>query len=185
MTFQYLADPSRAAWAGVLPGRPEPFFLSAGEGEHSKLFVDTFSVLLSGDETDGQFGIFTSTCPPGELIPSHRHDATHETFYVLEGAIRLFVEMPDGEKVDRLLRTGEFAFVSAGAAHAYRIEEPTRLMGVSTGGFERFFQQMGTFVDDPVTAAAQPPYIPDPERMRAAAERHHMEFLPGFEWPNA
>lgn len=65
MTFEYLADPSgRPAWEGVLPGRPHPFFLEAGQGEHAKLFVDTFSVLLSGDETEGQFGVFTSTCRP-------------------------------------------------------------------------------------------------------------------------
>lgn len=182
MTFEYLADPNgRPAWEGVLPGRPHPFFLAAGEGEHSKLFVDTFTVLLSGDETDNEFGVFTSTCPPGEIIPTHSHDGTHETFYVLEGLIRLYVQMPDGEKVTRHLREGDFAFVPAGAPHAYRIEEPTRLLGVASGGFERFFGHMGTLVDDPT--AATPPFIPDGPRMGAAAQRHHMEFLPGFEWP--
>ena len=46
MSFEYLADPSRPAWAGVLPGKPEAYFLSKGEGEHAKLFTDTFAVLL-------------------------------------------------------------------------------------------------------------------------------------------
>ncbi|MCG7323380.1 quercetin 2,3-dioxygenase [Arsenicicoccus bolidensis] len=184
MTFEYLADPSgRPAWEGVLPGRPHPFFLEAGQGEHAKLFVDTFSVLLSGDETEGQFGVFTSTCPPGEIIPTHAHDQTHETFYVLEGAIRLYVQMPDGDQVSRLLGTGDFAFVPAGAEHAYRIEEPTRLMGVSSGGFERFFQTMGTKVDDPT--ADTPPFVPDGPRMGAAAQQFHMDFLPGFDWSRA
>lgn len=184
MSFEYLADPDGVpAWKDVLPGRPYPFFLEKGQGEHSKLFVDTFSVLLSGDETEGQFGVFTSTCPPGDVIPTHAHDRTHETFFVLDGSIRLFVEMPEGEKIDRLLGEGDFAFVPAGAKHAYRIEKPTRLMGVSSGGFERFFQTMGTPVDDPT--APTPPFVPSRERMAAAAQQYHMEFLPGFDWPGA
>lgn len=184
MSFEYLARPDGTpAWEGVLPGRPHPFFLRAGEGEHAKLFADTFSVLLSGDETQGQFGVFTSTCPPGDVIPTHAHDGTHETFYVLDGAVRLFVQMPDGERVDRLLTTGDFAFVPAGAEHAYRIERAARLMGVATGGFERFFQTMGTPVDDP--RADTPPFVPTPERMAAAARAYSMQFLPGVEWPTA
>jgi quercetin 2,3-dioxygenase len=46
----------------VLPGRPEAFFLQRGEGEHAQLFTDLFTVLLSGDETGGQFGC--SPCRP-------------------------------------------------------------------------------------------------------------------------
>ena len=71
MSFEYLAASSRPAWAGVLPGKPEAYFVSRGEGEYAKLFTDTFSVLLSGDETGGQFGIFTATCPVGDIIPTH------------------------------------------------------------------------------------------------------------------
>src|SRR4051812_25054925 len=89
MSFEYLADPARPASIGALPGKPEPFFLSRGEGEHAKLFADTFTVLLSGDETEGQFGVFTANCPAGDIIPTHAHGDTHETFYVVEGRVRL------------------------------------------------------------------------------------------------
>ena len=116
MSFEYLADPSRPAWAGLLPGKPEVYFLPKGEGEHAKVFADTFSVLVSGDETEGQFGMFTSLCPAGDIIPTHSHADTHETFYILDGKVRLFVQLPDGEKLSRLLSTGDFAFVPAGAA---------------------------------------------------------------------
>lgn len=96
MSFEYVADPNGPAWSGILPGRPEPFFLDKGEGEHAKLFADTFTVLLSGDETEGQFGVFTATCPAGEIIPAHSHADTHETFYVVEGKVLLFVQLADG-----------------------------------------------------------------------------------------
>ena len=183
MSFEYLADPNRPAWSGVLPGRPEPLFLNRGEGEHAKLFADTFTVLLSGDETEGRFGIFTADCPPADIIPTHSHAGTHETFYVVEGSVRLFVQLADGEKVSRLLGEGDFGFVPAGLAHAYRVEAPTWMLGVSNGGFERFFQEMGTFADriDP----ASPPFIPDFPRMQAAAQAHDMQFMPGFDWPDA
>ncbi len=183
MSFEYLADPAHPAWAGVLPGRPEPFFLASGEGEHAKLFADTFTVLLSGDETGGQFGVFTATCPTGDIIPTHSHADTHETFYVVEGKVRLFVQLADGEKVSRLLNEGDFGFVSAGRPHAYRVEAPTRMLGVSNGGFERFFQQMGTLAD--TIDESSPPFIPDFPRMQAAAQAHNMQFLPGFDWPDA
>ena len=183
MSFEYLADPNKPAWAGVLPGGPEPFFLRKGEGEHAKLFADTFSVLLSGDETGGQFGMFTATCPTGDIIPTHAHDDTHETFYIIEGKVRLFLQLADGEKISRLLDEGDFGFVPAGRPHAYRVEVPTRMLGVATGGFERFFQQMGTPADS--IEAGSPPFIPDFPRMKAAADAHNMAFMPGFEWPDA
>jgi hypothetical protein len=48
MSFEYWADPARPAWAGLLPGRPETYFLSKGEGEHAKLYT----VDLSRRSTD-------------------------------------------------------------------------------------------------------------------------------------
>ena len=39
MSFEYLADPARPAWAGLLPGKPEAYFLNKGDGEHAKLFL--------------------------------------------------------------------------------------------------------------------------------------------------
>jgi quercetin 2,3-dioxygenase len=77
MSLEYLADPSgEPRWKGLLPGRPEPYFLKRGEGEHAVLFADLFTVLLSGDETEGQFGVFTSQAPEGQLIPAHTHHGT-------------------------------------------------------------------------------------------------------------
>jgi quercetin 2,3-dioxygenase len=184
MTFEYLTDPGKGPrWAGLLPGTPEAFFLSRGEGEHAKLFDDLFTVLVSGAETEGQFGVITSQSPAGNIIPTHSHAATHETFYVLAGKVRVFVQDRAGQKTSRLLEPGDFGFVPAGLLHAYRVEEAARMLGVLSGGFERFFQQMGTPADS--DAPDQPPFIPDFPRMQAAAQAHNTQFLPGFEWPDA
>jgi quercetin 2,3-dioxygenase len=180
VSFEYVAGP-RPAWSGALPGTPRPYVLRKDEGEHAKVFTDTFSVLLSADETGGQFGMFVAHCPAGDIIPTHAHDDTHETFYIVEGRVRLYVQMPDGRKMSQVLDEGDFGFVPAGAAHAYRVEAPARILGAATGGFERFFQQMGTPADtiDPQS----PPYVPDFPQMRAAAQNHNMRFMPDFDWP--
>jgi quercetin 2,3-dioxygenase len=182
MSFEYLIDPATGPqWKGVLPGKPQPYVLRKGEGEHAKLFGDVFSVLLSGDETHGQFGIIVSESPAGDVIPTHSHNATHETFFVLEGTVRLFFEDGEGTKQSQLLSAGDFGFVPAGFAHAYQIVEQARMMGTLSGGFERFFQHMGTPTDS--TSLDQPPFIPDFPRMQAAAQQHNMQFMRDFEWP--
>ena len=182
MSFEYLIDPEKGPrWKGLLPGRPAPYVLRRGEGEHALLFTDLVTVLLSGDETNGQVGVITSEAPPGKLIPTHVHATTHETFHILEGKVRLFFEDDEGTKTDELLTAGDFAYVPAGTPHAYRIEEAARLTGTLSGGFERFFQQMGTPTDHPTTQ--QPPFVPDFPRMQAAAQRHNMTFLPDYRWP--
>jgi quercetin 2,3-dioxygenase len=71
--------------------------------------------------------------------------------------------------------------VPAGLAHAYRVEAPTRMLGVLSGGFERFFQRMGTPAD--TADAGQPPFIPDLNQILAAGQQHGTRFLPDFSWP--
>ena len=185
MSFEYLIDPAKGPqWKGLLPGKPEPYVLRRGEGEHAMLFTDLFTVLLSGDETQNQFGIIVSESPAGDIIPTHSHNSTHETFYVLEGKVRLFFEDTDGVQQTRLLDAGDFGYVPAGFAHAYKIEESARMMGTLSGGFERFFQHMGTPTDS--GPAQQPPFIPDFPRMQAAAQQHDMQFFPrDHDWSGA
>jgi quercetin 2,3-dioxygenase len=184
MSFEYLVDPEKGPqWKGLLPGAPEPFFLTRGEGEHAMLFTDLFAVLLSGDETEGQFGVFSCDAPAGQLIPAHAHHDTHETFYVIEGAVRVYVQDRQGVKRSRLLGPGDFGYVPGGLAHAYQVEQAARMLGVSTGGFERFFQQMGQPTD--AGTPDQPPFVPDFPRMQAAAQAHNMRFFPDFDWSDA
>ena len=182
MSFEYLIDPSKGPqWKGRLPGKPEPYVLRRGEGEHAMLFTDLMTVLLSADETDGQFGIITADSPAGDIIPTHSHNETHETFYILEGKVRLFFQNAAGAKQSQLLTPGDFGYVPAGFAHAYKVEEAARIMGTLSGGFERFFQHMGTATDH--LTAQQPPFIPDFPRMQAAAQLHNMQFVRDVEWP--
>lgn len=171
MTAQYVPQ------GDALPGRPAPYFLDAGEGERAHLFDSLFTVLLSGEETEGQFGVFTMEAPRGETVPVHRHADVHEIFFVLDGRIRVFLEDADGQRTDRLLTPGDFGYVPAGLLHTFRVESHRgKCLGVNTGGFERFFAAAGERTTDRVPPV--PHVVPSPERLGAAARAYRNEFHP-------
>ena len=174
MTLEY-TTPATAGAPFALPGAPVPYFLDAGEGERAHLFDQLFTVLLSGDETDGQFGVFTMDAPRGEAIPVHSHADVHEIFFVLDGRVRVVVEDTDGNRHDRVLTSGDFGFVPARHRHTFRVESHrARTLGVSTGGFERFFAAAGERTEARMPPAV--PVVPSPEQLGAAAQQYRNEF---------
>ena len=173
MTAQYATPAAGGPFA--LPGKPVPYVLEAGEGERAHLFDQLFTVLLSGDETDGQFGVFTMEAPKGQAIPVHSHADVHEIFFVLDGKVRVVVEDHEGGRVDRVLTTGDFGYVPAGHRHTFRVESHrARTLGVNTGGFERFFAAAGERTESRMPPA--PPVVPPPEQLGDAARRYRNEF---------
>jgi quercetin 2,3-dioxygenase len=162
---------SEATWQGVLPGRPEPFFLDAGDGERSVAFDQLFTILLSKDETDGQFGCFTMEARKGDTIVAHSHIKDHETFFVVEGEVKLFLEDHEGNQVSKLLTPGDFGFVPATYIHAFRVESSyTKVFGTCTAGFERFFHDLGQPTDD--RGAPEEFFMPSREQMGAAFQKY-------------
>ena len=152
-TTQSTNDNQSLPFAGILPGAPKPFYLANGEGEKSIVFDQLFTIMLSGDETDGQYGVFTVEAPKGDMIPPHLHQTAHEIFYVVDGSITVWMDDQQGFQGKRTLKTGDFGFVPTNTVHAFRMEAPTKVLGVNTGGFERFFHDMGTPAPDVVGAS--------------------------------
>ena len=184
MSFEYLIDPERARGGrACCPASQCPTCCAVARVSTPCSSPTCSPCCCHGNETNGQFGIITSESPAGDIIPTHSHNETHETFYVLEGKVRLFFQDAEGTKTSKLLNAGDFGYVPAGFPHAYRIEEAARMMGVLSGGFERFFQHMGTPTDH--ATKDQPPFIPDLPRMQAAAQQHNMQFMPDYQWPDA
>lgn len=82
-------------------------------------------------------------------VPQHVHDEETESFYLLEGEVRIRI---DDET--RTLRTGDAASVPAGTAHSFRVvSDEARFLTVTTGQFEEMVRSLGR----PAGAAGLPP----------------------------
>lgn len=167
------------SWTGVLPGRPAPFRLPRGEGERSVAFDALTTVLLSAAETENQFGMFVVEQPAGPRIPTHRHAAVHETFYVVEGSIEVFVAHRDGQQERLRLGVGDFAYVPAGITHAFEATgERNTILGSCTAGFERFFQALGRPTEE--RGIPSEPYMVPREQLADAFARY--DNIPQFDF---
>lgn len=90
------------------------------------------TVLLAGQETDGEPGLVIHLLLPFTLGPApHRHTARREVCYVLEGVLAARL----GEEI-LVLRAGELIVVPAGLEHVYwnPTAAPTRLLLIYAPG---------------------------------------------------
>jgi quercetin dioxygenase-like cupin family protein len=116
---------------------------------HIGLVGDTYTILLTGDDTAGQFCLIDMYIPPGGGPPPHRHDF-EETFTVLEGEIEATFR---GAKV--VARAGETVNIPANAPHQFRNSstKAVRLMCIcAPAGQEEFFLEVGVPVATRTTA---------------------------------
>src|SRR6202140_4680343 len=91
---------------------------------HVGVVGDTYTILLTGDDTNGRFCLIDMYIPPGGGPPPHRHDF-EESFIVMAGELEATFR---GEK--SVVRTGETVHVPANAPHQFHnsSEHPVRLL---------------------------------------------------------
>jgi quercetin dioxygenase-like cupin family protein len=127
---------------------------------HLGVVGDTYTSLVSGDDTAGRYTLIDMYVPPGGGPPPHRHDF-EEMFTVLDGEIELTFRGVTG-----VATAGDTINVPANAPHVFRnaSERPARLLCLcSPAGQEEFFKEVGVPVahrteappalDDAATAA--------------------------------
>jgi quercetin dioxygenase-like cupin family protein len=145
---------------------------------HIGIVGDTYTILLSGDDTAERFCLIDMHIPPGGGPPPHRHDF-EETFTLLEGEIEATFR---GTK--SVIRAGETLHIPANAPHQFHNSStsPVRLLCIcSPSGQEIFFREVGV----PVATRTTPPPELDAAagaefraRSEALAPIYHTEFLP-------
>jgi quercetin dioxygenase-like cupin family protein len=120
---------------------------------HIGLVGDTYTILLSGEDTNGRYCLIDMHVPPGGGPPPHRHDF-EESFVVLEGEIEATFR---GEK--STVRKGETLHVPANAPHQFTnaSTQDARLLCIcAPAGQEKFFAQVGVRV---ATRRTPPPKL--------------------------
>lgn len=145
---------------------------------HIALAGDVYTILVPGEQTDGQYCLIDMRVPPGGGPPPHRHDF-EELFIVQEGQIEFTFR---GETV--AVRAGETVNIPANAPHFFRntADTPARMLCMCTpAGQDEYFLQVATPV---AGATSTPPRLTEAQqaetRDRAArlADRYRTELLP-------
>jgi quercetin dioxygenase-like cupin family protein len=139
---------------------------------HVGIAGDTYTILLTGDNTDGRYCLIDMHVPPGGGPPPHRHDF-EESFTILEGEIEATFR---GKK--SIVRTGETINIPANAPHYFTnaSKHPARLLCIcSPAGQDGLFLAVGTPVADRTTPAPKP----DPAT-QAATMKKILALLPKY-----
>lgn len=117
---------------------------------HIAMVGDTYTVLVSGEETDGRYTLIDMLIPPGGGPAPHRHDF-EEMFSVLEGEVELMFR---GETF--VAQVGETVNIPANAPHRFqnKTDRVVRLLCMCTpAGQEAFFAEVGVPVATRMTPA--------------------------------
>jgi quercetin dioxygenase-like cupin family protein len=96
------------------------------EARHISIVGDTYTILISGQDTDGRYCMIDMLVPTGGGPGPHRHDF-EEMFSILEGEIELTFR---GEK--SLAKAGATVNIPANAPHFFKnvAAKPARLLCV-------------------------------------------------------
>ncbi len=130
-------------------------------------------VRVGGDQTGGAFALADHLARRGNASPVHVHDRDDETFFVLDGELRVYV----GEE-EHTAGPGTVAVLPRRLRHAYVVTSATaRFLTLHTpAGFEQFAAQAG----QPAQALTLPPLPAEPPDFAAlaqAAARHQITIL--------
>jgi quercetin dioxygenase-like cupin family protein len=144
---------------------------------HIALVGDTYTILLSGDDTDGKYCLIDMHIPPGGGPPPHRHDF-EETFILLEGEMEATFR-----GVKSVVKAGDTVHIPANAPHQFHnaSSKPVRLLCIcAPAGQEEFFSEVGITV---VSRTTPPPKLDEKQeaefigKVVALAPKYRTELL--------
>ncbi|GHF19000.1 hypothetical protein GCM10014715_87280 [Streptomyces spiralis] len=121
-------------------GVPKHMSLESGEGIF--LVGDTYSVLLSSEETSGKLGMVEVLVPAEAGPPPHTHLNEDECFILMEGNLQVTAGHDEYE-----VSQGGVVYIPRGTSHKYRNlsdTEPAKMIALFTpAGMERMFREIG------------------------------------------
>ena len=136
-------------------------------------FVDNLVyVHVEGEQSGGAFSLHETWGARGNMPPLHVHHRDDETFYLLDGELRLFL----GDR-EIVLAPGRATLAPRGVPHTFRVEsDGARWLVInSPAGFEQFVRA----ASEPAPRAELPPAggHRDPAELAKAAADQGVEIL--------
>jgi quercetin dioxygenase-like cupin family protein len=131
---------------------PQPFVTFYEDAPAFWSIGNLWNVLISADQSLGNFTLMDQTMPEGAGPPSHIHERMHEGFYVIEGEITYTVGADEQQLV---AGPGAAVWIPPGTPHAFKVTSgPCRALNFYTpGGFDDHFFYLAT----PATEKTLPP----------------------------
>jgi quercetin dioxygenase-like cupin family protein len=119
-------------------------------------------VVLPGEATAGSFSVIEQRARLGCMTPRHVHAREAETFIVLDGALEGWCE----GQVSRV-EAGQLIHLPVNREHAYRVvsDRAHYYLLITPAGFETFFLETGTVLDQPFEGELPVPGPVSPEKV--------------------
>lgn len=151
---------------------PTPFLTRRSQTNSYWYLGHLVSLLVSSEQTNGNYSILQATERRGLEPPPHTHTREDETFLVLDGEIEYTV---GSERY--AAKAGDVVFLPKNLQHSFRILTKTAetLILLTPGGFERYFVEMSeaaATLDLPPLPEVQP----DISKLIATASKYGIKF---------
>jgi mannose-6-phosphate isomerase-like protein (cupin superfamily) len=142
-----------------------PYVLLPGDGRAINLGNFVMTLKASGDDTGGAFSLLVATEPADFGPPMHVHTDAAETFLVLDGEYRIFIEAEAW-----VCPRGSFVYIPAGTRHGFRVGSvPSRKLNLYTpAAMVGYFEELSVALTRGQT---------DPDQVDRIAQRHGMEVV--------
>ncbi len=129
----------------VLPEEPQSYVLQAGYGRRRRLNGHLSTQVLAPEICDGKVDMRTIEAGRGATMPSIRHERTHLSLHLLEGALKLTLS---GET--HRLEAGDFANIPAGTAYSTEVTagHARWLLSAANGEGLSFWDDLGVMTEE-------------------------------------
>jgi quercetin dioxygenase-like cupin family protein len=138
-----------------------------GDGEAIWFLNGRMTVKMTGEQSQGAFGLTEAVVPPGFSPPVHVHQREDVSFYVVAGELSVRC----GDETHRA-PAGSLVFLPRGVPHGFVVssDTPVRMLNLMTpGGGEGFFVAAGRRAEGDGLPTPAPV---DVEQLRRAGEQY-------------
>jgi len=147
------------------------------QGKSLSVVGDTYRILISGEQTKGNYAVIDMLIPPGGGPGPHAHKDIQEMFYVIEGEIDF-----KKEGGGYIANKGSFVNIPfGGAVHSFKntTDKVAHLLcTVVPAGLDSFFQEIGKPVETGKFLAPPTLGTEELDKLKSLAEKYGQQLYP-------
>lgn len=116
------------------------------QGKKLKIAGGNYRIIISGEQTNGEYAVIEMSVPPGAGPNPHSHADFSETFYVLEGEVTF-----KSEAGTYIAKQNSFINIpKGGIVHGFKnlSDNPAKLLcTVTPAGLDNLFEEMAGYLE--------------------------------------